>query len=138
MTILEHGTKEVDNSLRLVRHNGEGHLMVVRGDAIVADESDGTWARCAKLAAQIPANSQVAIIGGGMGVLARILRRPVTVFEIEPALEPYSNAAKFIVGDWRKTLPGFKFDVIVYDVGDAPDVELLRGSLAVNGLLLGV
>jgi hypothetical protein len=138
--VLEGRTREVDDSLRLVIHAGDGHRVVMRGERGVADDGDFTWARSARFAASVPPSAHtIAVIGGGLCVLPRLLRwASVTVYEIEPALRRFCpNGVVFVPGDWKNTLSG-PYDVIVYDVGDTPDRSLLEQHLARGGVLLGV
>ena len=141
--ILEHRTREVDASLRLVQHDGEGYLMVMAGERCIASESDADLARCARFAMEITQlrGARVAIIGGGFCILPRLLFGRgylIDVYELEPALDRYCPVgARFIPGDYVSTLSG-KYDAIVYDIGDPPDIALLEQCLAAGGQLLGV
>jgi len=138
--ILEKRTKEVDDSLRLKIHDGEGYRMVMRGESCIASDGAGDWARCAKLAADVPRGTEtLAIIGGGLGVLPQLLRwvPSITVYEIEPSLEQFVGGSVFVAGDWRETLEG-KYDVIVYDLGEYPNRKEMNRLTSSCSLLLGV
>jgi len=138
--ILEKRTKEVDDSLRLLVHDGGRFRMVMRGDCCIASDGDGDWARCARLAAEVPRGTEtLAIIGGGLGVLAKLLQwvPSITVYEIEPSLEQFVGGSKFVAGDWRETLEG-KYDVLVYDLGEHPNRKEMNRLTSSCSLLLGV
>lgn len=143
MRVLEAGTKLVDNSLVLDNQRGIGYRIVSRGGLVVCDDGDDTYSRAAKFAvdARNLRNKAVAWIGGGLCVGPRVFRiSPCaqTVYEMEPALAEFCpNDCTFVPGDWRVTLTG-TYDIIVYDLGDKPDMDLLNLHLNPGGLILGV
>jgi hypothetical protein len=140
--VLETRTKTVDDSL-VERRHPEGHRVLMRGDRSIASDGEADLARAARFAIdlKVARGAAVAIIGGGLCVLPRVLRgRGYTqhVYEIEPALDRYCpDYATFIPGDYRTTLTGL-YDAIVYDLGDPADTALLNAHLNPGGLLLGV
>ena len=128
--------------VRVIREpNGTRHLLV--GNRTEASDSPDQWAAVAKHVAAFPARPEtVAWIGGGFCIGPRIARGRVRtrqdVYELRPLLAKYCPAyATFVPGDYRTTLTGL-YDVIVYDIGDAPDRATLETHLNPGGLLLGL
>ena len=132
---------EKDESLFLeVQPDGERRLF--RGLRSIADDGDGLMATEARYALKVrdfkPRGCTVAIIGGGLGILPRLLWKDytITVHEIEPRLDRFTpNWCTFIPGDWRTTISG-TYDVIVYDLGGDVPVEELTPHLAPGGIIL--
>lgn len=134
-------TVEKDDSLRVeTQPNGERRLF--RGIRPITDDGDGLLATEARYALKIrefkPRGCSVAIIGGGFGILPRLLWKDytITVHEIEPRLDRFTpNWCNFIPGDWRATITG-TYDVIVYDLGGDVPREELQPHLNPGGIIL--
>jgi hypothetical protein len=134
-------TKTEDDSLRVeTLYDGERRLF--RGLHSIADDGQGALADNARFAMAIrnfkPRGCAVAMIGGGFGILPRLLWKDftITVYEIEPRLDRFiPNWCTFVPGDYRDTLTG-TYDVIVYDLGgDVPRTEL-SAFLNSGGIIL--
>jgi hypothetical protein len=139
--VLEQRVREVDDSL-VLRIHPSGYRYITHGDRVVCADGEADWARAARFAADIALQGRgvVAIIGGGFCILPKLLRArgyTINVYEIEPPLSRFCPPwAFFVPGDYRVTMDGL-FDVIVYDLGDPPAVDL-TAHLKPGGQLLGV
>jgi len=143
MRILDQRTRQVPDDL-VEQVHGLGYRLLFRGDKLVCDDGDETYARAAKFAvkARNLQGKTVAWIGGGFGVGPRVFdvsNCTQTIYEIEPALsEFFPPRFTFVPGDWHTAITGL-FDVIVYDLGlpTPEEITLLNLHLAANGKLLG-
>lgn len=130
-----------DDSL-CVDTDANGERRIRRGRRSIADDGTGALADNARFALAIrdfkPRGCTVAMIGGGLGILPRLIWKDytITVHEIEPRLDRFiPNWCTFVPGDWRTTISG-TYDVIVYDLGgDVPRQELAP-FLATGGIIL--
>lgn len=130
-----------DNSLRVVTLDN-GDRRIFRGRRALCDDGVVERGRMAAACMQIrdfkPRGCTVAIIGGGFGILPRLLWKDytITVYEIEPRLDRYTpNWCLFVPGDYHSTLSG-TFDVIVYDLPGKVPLDELLPHLNVGGLII--
>lgn len=143
--ILDPRTRTIDCSLR-VQHHPAGYRIVWAGDGVVCMDSPDDVARCAQYVLALRENrihkASVAILGGGLGVLTRLLgpAYTITVYEVEPALARFQpNYATFVPGRWQETITG-AFDVIVLETGEPATEshrEIMRNHLTPKGIILG-
>ena len=89
----------------------------------------------------LPAGSSVAHLGGGMGLLPKMLMGrgfEQEVFEIDDAIAKWllegvpGTHSTIHVGDWRETLVG-SYEIIVYDIDAPVDMDSLRKHLNPDG-----
>jgi spermidine synthase len=151
MTILDDRRPRVatDESVSLV--DCGTHACVVRGQTEIASDSSEACrvllfcaARIAE--ADLPPEARVAVVGGGLCVLPRVLALrawgALDVYELEPALVrwvqewlPVSRRWRFVVGDYRETLVD-RYDLIVYDLAEPMDARRLSEHLAPGGAII--
>lgn len=112
-----------------------GDRVWVKGNRVLADETDISRARAARFAEFARLNSakidRIGFVGGGWCVgpkLVSPLGSPIVVFEIDPDIASRSTNAKWttVVGDYHDTLGAYvttngAFKVLWYDVDPADD-----------------